>query len=136
MPEVSPELVHPPAPREEAAAAGPAAQTKEPQIVKANWRTQWPRFFYREQPWPSPSKPEPRLYRHAPHRSGASHFAKRGRVYRRSQRCEIHHVENIVRRNPQIERTVLFDRDRLVQRHVQTDLSRPFQNIAPRVAKC
>ena len=108
-----------------AAAAAPAAQTKEPQIAASRLAHAMAAIFLRVALmafWPS--KPEPRLHRHAPHVPAPVTSPKVVEFTTVPSEVKFTIVEDIVRRNPQIERTIFLDRDRLVQRHIQTSLAR------------
>src|SRR6266404_751009 len=81
------------------------------------------------------SEPEPRLNGYSAHAGRGSHFAKRERIHRGIDGGVIHVIENIVGGNTQLEHARILNRNRAIERHVERDAARAFDDVAPRVAK-
>src|SRR5438128_7809866 len=81
------------------------------------------------------SEPEPGLNSHAAHAARGSHFAKRERIHRRIDGGIIHVIENVVCRDAQLEGTHILNRNGAIERRVERDAPRAFDDVASGVAE-
>src|SRR5947209_5847610 len=81
------------------------------------------------------SEPEACGHRHAPHAARPGDLPESEGIHYRIDSREMHAIENIIRGYTQIERSRFFDGDRLVERHVQGDLSWALDNVSSRVTE-
>src|SRR5215472_1002331 len=94
---------------------------------------QRPRVFLR--PSMRLLKPEPRNKCDASRRGRRGYLPERKRIYHRIDARKLNDIENVGSLNMQFQRPGFLHRNGFAQRHVQADLARSLDNVAPSIAE-